>query len=209
MTHVRLLIVVALFGAATQLVLSQDSRVVTKHFGAERLISVEPLPQMDGPMCDADGGPIAENMLASMAVPRSLAMLQQARPGAAPAQSAAAGPRPSDAVKAEIAKRRPITTVRDPRNAFASLVVDATRNEVIFAEENNFSVLVYDRLTNTPSTATLSEPKRVIQGESTYLEYACGVYVDPQTGDVYVTNNDRSEERRVGKECRSRWSPYH
>ena len=22
-------------------------------------------------------------------------------------------------------------------------------------------------------------------------------------------NNDRSEERRVGKECRSRWSPYH
>src|SRR2546429_8131406 len=23
------------------------------------------------------------------------------------------------------------------------------------------------------------------------------------------TINDRSEERRVGKECRSRWSPYH
>ena len=22
-------------------------------------------------------------------------------------------------------------------------------------------------------------------------------------------NEDRSEERRVGKECRSRWSPYH
>ena len=24
-----------------------------------------------------------------------------------------------------------------------------------------------------------------------------------------ITNEDRSEERRVGKECRSRWSPYH
>ena len=24
-----------------------------------------------------------------------------------------------------------------------------------------------------------------------------------------VENNTRSEERRVGKECRSRWSPYH
>ena len=24
-----------------------------------------------------------------------------------------------------------------------------------------------------------------------------------------VTPEDRSEERRVGKECRSRWSPYH
>ena len=25
----------------------------------------------------------------------------------------------------------------------------------------------------------------------------------------YCQNNVRSEERRVGKECRSRWSPYH
>ena len=24
-----------------------------------------------------------------------------------------------------------------------------------------------------------------------------------------VARDDRSEERRVGKECRSRWSPYH
>ena len=24
-----------------------------------------------------------------------------------------------------------------------------------------------------------------------------------------LVNNLRSEERRVGKECRSRWSPYH
>ena len=26
---------------------------------------------------------------------------------------------------------------------------------------------------------------------------------------IYIENQDRSEERRVGKECRSRWSPYH
>ena len=25
----------------------------------------------------------------------------------------------------------------------------------------------------------------------------------------YLNNKLRSEERRVGKECRSRWSPYH
>ena len=25
----------------------------------------------------------------------------------------------------------------------------------------------------------------------------------------YLLGNGRSEERRVGKECRSRWSPYH
>ena len=30
-----------------------------------------------------------------------------------------------------------------------------------------------------------------------------------QTADVVSLNLPRSEERRVGKECRSRWSPYH
>ena len=28
-------------------------------------------------------------------------------------------------------------------------------------------------------------------------------------GNVLEGDDDRSEERRVGKECRSRWSPYH
>ena len=29
------------------------------------------------------------------------------------------------------------------------------------------------------------------------------------TVDTMIVGNVRSEERRVGKECRSRWSPYH
>ena len=28
-------------------------------------------------------------------------------------------------------------------------------------------------------------------------------------GNISCRVDDRSEERRVGKECRSRWSPYH
>jgi len=38
---------------------------------------------------------------------------------------------------------------------------------------------------------------------------------DFKTGEYRITQNTfskddfRSEERRVGKECRSRWSPYH
>ena len=28
-------------------------------------------------------------------------------------------------------------------------------------------------------------------------------------GHTYGSGDGRSEERRVGKECRSRWSPYH
>src|SRR2546430_11102627 len=34
-----------------------------------------------------------------------------------------------------------------------------------------------------------------------------GVCMAPQNSDLSV--GARSEERRVGKECRSRWSPYH
>jgi len=37
--------------------------------------------------------------------------------------------------------------------------------------------------------------------------------IDGATGTQLQAHNfdeaDRSEERRVGKECRSRWSPYH
>ena len=36
-------------------------------------------------------------------------------------------------------------------------------------------------------------------------EYIKVVYCHPG----YLTSMQRSEERRVGKECRSRWSPYH
>ena len=35
---------------------------------------------------------------------------------------------------------------------------------------------------------------------------------NPKASNEEITaagNKNRSEERRVGKECRSRWSPYH
>ena len=41
----------------------------------------------------------------------------------------------------------------------------------------------------------------VITGYTTYVEMLKKFFPDKE----YV----RSEERRVGKECRSRWSPYH
>ena len=37
-----------------------------------------------------------------------------------------------------------------------------------------------------------------------YFGYSVFMMFNPQQGDLC-----RSEERRVGKECRSRWSPYH
>jgi DNA-binding beta-propeller fold protein YncE len=151
-----------------------------------RLVGVEPLPSMDGEQCILPSG--AEALMATATIPAGVIALRQST-GTTPA-TGAAPPRPSEAVRSAVAKRQPIGTIRDPRNSFAGLVVDPVRNEVIMAEENNFSILVYDRTTNTPPTAAFTEPKRTIQGENTYLEYACGVYVDPATGDIYGINND-------------------
>ena len=36
-----------------------------------------------------------------------------------------------------------------------------------------------------------------------------GTMVSQYTLPIGNSNSIRSEERRVGKECRSRWSPYH
>ena len=38
---------------------------------------------------------------------------------------------------------------------------------------------------------------------------ACGWEVLPMLSYAASALDTRSEERRVGKECRSRWSPYH
>ena len=46
-----------------------------------------------------------------------------------------------------------------------------------------------------------------------FLGYERYSYAGINTGNnrngSYERSFDRSEERRVGKECRSRWSPYH
>jgi DNA-binding beta-propeller fold protein YncE len=188
---IQLLVLIVLIGTAAQLILSPGSvaqnRPQTKMIGNERLVSVEPLPEMSGEVCLPED---SYSLMASASAPESLMAIarQQARP--AGTATSAAPARPSDAVRADVAKRQPTATIRDPRNAFSGLVVDPVRNEVIMAEENNFSILVYDRMENTPPRAAMSEPKRMISGENTYLEYACGVYVDPATGDIYGINND-------------------
>ena len=38
---------------------------------------------------------------------------------------------------------------------------------------------------------------------------ANGIHADWKTPEHIEVKPVRSEERRVGKECRSRWSPYH
>jgi len=83
--------------------------------------------------------------------------------------------------------------IRDRYVLFSAVAVDADRNEVVLQDENQFRTLVYDRTTNTPPTAALSEPKRLIGGPQTHLELNCGVYIDPKTGNIFAVNNDTED----------------
>src|SRR5262249_19801388 len=134
---VRFFVLIALLGIATQVVVPRGTGTVkgeplqTKTIGTERLVSVEPLTEM-GQICVTDPADFPPVLMASLQLP-------QQQTGSTGTASSANPRRPSIAVKSEVAARKPVSTIRDPRNAFAGLVVDPIRNEVIIAEENNFS----------------------------------------------------------------------
>ena len=77
--------------------------------------------------------------------------------------------------------------------------------------QNNYGQLGNGTTTNSSvpvavkTTGTPMEGKRIIK-VSTKVWYSLALADD---GTVYAWGLTRSEERRVGKECRSRWSPYH
>src|SRR2546430_3875371 len=56
----------------------------------------------------------------------------------------------------------------------------------------------------------LLEPSDVPGGRALLAEeHPAHVVVDTDDVEAHLAEVERSEERRVGKECRSRWSPYH
>ena len=75
----------------------------------------------------------------------------------------------------------------------------AKKDELNFENENNMAS---------------SEKLKALQAAMDKIEKSFGKGSIMKMGDesveqVEVIPSGRSEERRVGKECRSRWSPYH
>ena len=50
---------------------------------------------------------------------------------------------------------------------------------------------------------------KILEEDLLYIANAGGDYEKLYGKSILITGATRSEERRVGKECRSRWSPYH
>ena len=61
------------------------------------------------------------------------------------------------------------------------------------------------RTVNTIAAAAIA-PKPALVQQASATPQASG---QPQRVELDADKVARSEERRVGKECRSRWSPYH
>src|SRR3989475_11612080 len=67
-----------------------------------------------------------------------------------------------------------------------------------------YAVVPADRIVRLPEgVSTQQGAAAMLQGMTAY--YLASATYPLKPGDVCL----RSEERRVGKECRSRWSPYH
>ncbi len=143
--------------------------------GGPRLISIEPLPQLEGPMC--------EWVPASAGLSLAEALSQEA-------SSRAGGASPDDGARLAASKRKPLRVIRDPYSSYSSVAVDPVHNEVVLTDESLFNIMVYDRQANTPPTAAMTEPKRMIGGLKTKIEFQCGLYIDPTSGDIYAVNND-------------------
>lgn len=154
--------------------------------GPARLVSVEPLPPA-GPMCETPAGTAEEIHIAA------LRQRQEAREVSMAARFAASQnvlQAAQGAGSRDRSQLKPVRWIRDPYPAYSSVAVDPINNEVVMTDENLFQVLVYDRTANTPPQARFTEPKRVIAGLNTRIEFQCGVYIDPKNGDIYAVNND-------------------
>ena len=182
-----LLVMVALLAVTAGIVFLGGSRqaiVKTQPFSDDRLISWEPLPEWNGEMCP----------WVPVSASSSLTAALQQSPGTG---GTAAAPRASDQTRGERIERDPLRVIRDPYPSFSVVAMDVERGEVVAGDENMFQILVYDRLENTPPGAAFTEPKRVIAGPDTGIEFVCGLYVDQPSGDIYAIHADTAAVMHV------------
>src|SRR3712207_9125126 len=96
-------------------------------------------------------------------------------------------------------RRPPRSTLFPYTTLFRSLRMLEEKIELDKKFKHDIAVVV-DRLVMRPEVR-----KRLADSIETAVGLAAGIV------EVEIIGSDgpRSEERRVGKECRSRWSPYH
>jgi DNA-binding beta-propeller fold protein YncE len=157
---------------------SPDFRSSRRPVGRPQLVAATPLPAPEGQICT--WMPVSASPVVTL-----LEHLQGAA-GQGAASEASYQP-PAESIDAD---RAPLRVIRDTYPTYSAVAVDLNSNEVYLQDENLFGYKVFGRLDNTPSTAAFSEPRRIVEGLNTKMEFNCALYVDPRTGDIYSVNND-------------------
>ncbi len=142
--------------------------------GAPQLVSIEPMP-MEGEECEWAAASSSSTLAGELA--------QDGR-------SNDLAPGTANTVPEAAIDRAPLRAIRDTYPTYSAIAVDTGANEVYLQDENLFGYKVFNRLDNTPPNANFTEPKRVVAGLKTKMEFNCALYVDPGNGDVYSVNND-------------------
>jgi hypothetical protein len=147
--------------------------------GQAQLTAAYRLPEADGPMCELEPAGAAMSFVETLRQQETAADASSGK-----------SPMPTAEEKAAVNARKPVRMIRDSFPAYSSVAVDLKNDEVIMTDEATFQILAYNRTENTPPTASMSEPKRMIGGLSTWIEFQCALYIDQENGDVYAVNND-------------------
>jgi 6-phosphogluconolactonase (cycloisomerase 2 family) len=156
--------------------LSLAERPESRPPGGPRLVSVEDLPA-SGDYCEPGYD----------ALPRQADRFL--RFGEASVYAAS-----QDSGQTRLINRPPTRTIRDMDPIYSSVAVDLNFDEVVLMDQNNWALRIFNRLDNTPAGVPFTEPKRVIQGPETEIQYNNGIYIDPKTGDIYSIETDTGDE---------------
>ena len=169
----KLAVALTLIACATAVVSIAGSGAISEQgTGNTQRVSAQPLPEV------------------SASPPELLAALvQQSPPNSGSTRS----------VERVVFDRAPVRIIKDAYPGFSGVWVDPIRNEIVVNDESRYQVLVYDRTANTPPAASFTEPKRVIAGPDAIGDFNCGLWVDPQTGDIYTLANDTGATLSVFK----------
>jgi DNA-binding beta-propeller fold protein YncE len=146
--------------------------------GRPQLMSITPLPELAGDMCEWEPASASVSLTSQQARARQFSTRRLGELALTAAQVD------------DMSRRKHVRMIKDSFSAFSQIAVDVKNDEVVMTDESLFQILAYSRTENTPPKAAMSEPKRILGGLETSIEYQCGIYVDPGTGDIYAVNND-------------------
>ncbi len=167
--------------------------------GASRLVSIQEFPVMDG--CEwvdpANLNLSSENPIAALEQRGGASFLTASlrQQGQGMPQGGRGGPAEFNADRQSTSTHR--RTLADTYPTFTAIGVNSRTNEVILQDNNLWSAYIFNRTENTPPRARFSEPKRVIIGDQTEMQFNNGLYIDPVNGDMYSVESDTGDKMVV------------